>query len=169
MKKFLFALLMAGSAFGVNPASTIPTSDFAFSVNRWMGPTAYNQSLGTRVFRAHTVGYGTLDFSKQSGANGDVTVGLLLPAKAILRRVFFDVVTAVSPVGTSIAFNLLTSEDIKAATAAASWSGQVTGIQDGTTTHMLKTTSATNVVATLSGSTATAGKIRVFADYVVSE
>lgn len=173
MKKiFLSALLLLGtvSALATAPANTVMTSDNAFQIDRWMGPVALANSLGSRLYRAHTVAYGTLDCKAQSCAAGDLTLGMLLPAKSIVLQVFFDVITAVTPSGTSIAFKLLTSADVKGVTAAGSWTSQVAGIQDGTVTHMLKVgTSATNLKATISGSTATAGKIRVFADYIVSE
>lgn len=169
MKKFLLAMLLGVSAFATAPASTIPTTDFKFAIDRWMGPTAFNQSLGTRVYRSHTTGYGTWDFAVNGGANGAATVGLLMPAKAIVRQVFFDTITAVAPAGVSISWGMNSATDIKTAQAASVWTGQVAGIQTGAVAQFLKATAATNISATLSGSTATAGKIRIFVDYVVSE
>lgn len=170
MKKFLIVMLVASGVYAAAPANTVPTSDFAFALDhQFSNAAAAKLSLGTRVYRSHTTAFGVLDIAAQSGANGDYTVGIQLPAKAILRQVFFDTITAVAPAGTSIAWKLLTSSDIKTATAAGSWTAQVAGIQTGAVAQFLKTTSATDIKATLSGSTATAGKIRIFADYVVSE
>ncbi len=93
-----------------------------------------------------------------------------LPAKSIIRRVFFDTVTAIAPSGTSLAWQYLSAGDLKGTTAAGSWTGRMDGIPDGTAAAMLKGgSSAADVKVVLSGSTATAGKVRIFVDYVVSE
>lgn len=171
--KTLFALLMlvTSAAFGAAVPNGIPTATgFAFSIDKYMGPTAYNQTLGTRVYRAHTTGFGIWDFAVQGGAPATYTVGVQLPPKAIIRKVFFDTVTGVTPTGTSLAWQYLNAGDLKTTTAAASWTGRQDGIPDGTAANMLKgSTTATDVKVVLSGSTATAGKVRIFVDYVVSE
>ncbi len=171
MKKFLIGLFISGNVLAAALPNQIPTTDFAFALDRQFSPAqAFKQLLGTRTLRAHTTGYGTWDFALTGGANGTANLGLKLPAGAILRYVFFDVITAVAPAGTRISFGLLSATDIKGATAAGSWTGRVAATQTGAVANFLKaTTSSTQIFATLSGSTATAGKIRVFADYVLSE
>lgn len=170
MKKFLAALLVSTSVFAAAPVNDVVSTDDAFALNTQMGPAALQRSLGTQLLHSHTTAYGVLDCSKQACAiGGTYNVGILLPAKAILRQVVFNTVTAVAPSSVSVAWQLLSANDIKTATAASSWTGITAGIQTGAVANMLKTTTATQVQAVISGSTATAGKIKVFADYVISE
>jgi hypothetical protein len=173
MKKFfaLFTALFVGSAaFATAPSSQVPTTSQVYQWNRFMGPVAFSTELGTKLQQMHRTAVGTLDFSLVGGAVGDLAVGITLPIKAIVRRVFFDVVTPPTSGGSAtIAFKVQSAGDLKAALAIASWTGIVAGIPDGTTATMIKATAERQVYATVATAALTAGKIKVFVDYVVSE
>jgi hypothetical protein len=104
------------------------------------------------------------------GAAGDHKVGILLQNKSIVRKVWYDVVTAPVGVGSTIAFKMNNAGDLKTATATASWTSRVDGALDGAVANFLKCSTAAgcNLVATVA-SAYSAGKIKVFVDYVVSE
>lgn len=175
MKKSLFAaLVLAATAFGLqNPTSVVPTVNSENEMNRTMGGTAYKYSLGTQLRQAHNTAVGVYDFTKVGGAASvPLELGITLPTKAIVRFVFYDVISAPSTLGSSqVGFyvSLSTTPDLKGYTALASWTGRVAGTPNDTTTNMIKITSQKKVYAVVSGSALAGGKIKVFVDYVISE
>lgn len=179
MKSFLIAILMLSStAFGIAPTNNVPTSSDAFALDRGMGPTAFIRRLGTKLLQAHSVAYGTYDIgtssTQQSGAaNASYNVGIDLPVGAIIRNVWLRQVTAFSPaVGASVGLGINTVGDLKAAASSAAWTGTMAGVPDNTTTNsIVVTTGSTQIFVSVgagAGSTLTAGKVKVFVDYVVT-
>lgn len=168
MKKiFSFLFLFAASvAFGVAQVSIVPTANFEYDINH-RDYLNYKYSIGTLIKQGHSA-VGVWDFAKTGGAAGSYNVGIALPAKSIIKQVIFDVVTAPVGVFSTIAFNAVNAGDLKAALGTASWTGIVAGVPVGTAATAVKCTAACTLQATIASSY-TAGKIKVFVDYYVSE
>lgn len=174
MKNFvaLFAALLIGNAaLAAAPSSQVPTTSQEYQWNRFLGPTALATLLGTKLKQAHTTAVGILDYSLVGGAVGDLSTGITLPNKAIVRKCFFDVLTQPTSGGSAtIAFKVQSAGDLKTATAIASWTvGRVDGALDGAVANFIKLTAERTIYATVATAALTAGKIKVFCDYVVSE
>lgn len=170
MKLLLLALAFTASAFAANPVNKVPTSALEYEVNRGFGAIGYKYSLGTVVRQAHNTAVGVYDFSVTGGATGDHEVGITLPNKAVVRNVFFDTVTApLSGGSATVGFKVQSAADLEPLTAIASWTGRTQGTPDGAVGNMIKLTAQRKVYATISVAALTAGKIKVFVDYVVSE
>lgn len=168
---FLFTLAVPARAVtiakvpGVWP---IPGPQAQWSFDHQMNTVGLTHLLGTRLLEAHSVAYGAYDFAKQGGATGTYDSGITLPKGAVIREVFFDVITAgtTSASGT-MSFGANTTTDLKAALAAASWTGIVAGIPVFTAATMVKTTAVRNLVWTIATGAFTAGKVNVYVDYVL--
>lgn len=170
MKTFLFGLLLSVTAFAANPVSKVPTSAMEYTLNRVLGHAAQKYSLGTVLRQAHNTAVGVYDFSATGGAQGDHEVGITLPDNAIVTDVLFDVVTAPTSGGSAtVAFKVQSAGDLKAATAIASWTGLLDGVPVSSAATAIKLTAQRKVYATIATADLTAGKIKVFVEYVVSE
>lgn len=148
-----------------------------------VGLAAYNQLkvsapsdpyLGDYVHQTFGLVKCVYDFTKNGGAIGALNLPddhgnqLILPAGTILVRSFLDVITAPTS-GGSATVALSSGEgaaDVLAATAIASVTGFLTGIQDGTTTHMIKLTAPRQVQMTIATAALTAGKFNLFLSFV---
>lgn len=166
----LLSLVANISVFATTiPQNNVPTTDDAFALDRFMGPVALAHLLGGHLYRSHTTAFGYWDFATQGGAIGTSDVGIHFPANTIIRNVLFDVVTTVTTSASgTLAFTAVSSGDLKAALAAASWTGRVAGIPVGTAATAVKCTSACNLLAAIATGALTAGSVRIFVDYVVS-
>lgn len=175
MKKFLLlAAMVAVSAFGALPPSFTPNANSEFDMNKYMGAVPYKYSLGTQLRQAHNTAVGIYNFALVGGTNKSLVTGITLPSKAIVRSVFFDVLSTPTTAGTSelgfyVSTSVLAAPDLKGYTALASWTGRVAGTPDDTVSKMIKLTGQKQVYAVVSGSALLAGKIKVFVDYVISE
>lgn len=171
--KFLIALLaLSAISFGATlEKNVVPTTDMETQLNKQWGPLPLKYSLGKVIKQAHNTAVGVLDFSRGS-TSGSIDTGIHLPNKAIIRQSFLDVITQpTSAAATDIAFTAQSAGDLYAYTAKGSLT---TGIKDGvveeaTESGYIKLTAARTVYAVVSGSALTAGKIKIFVDYVVSE
>lgn len=167
---YLFSALLlfaASVSFGAAQQSIVPTANAAYELNR-TSSAAHKYSAGSVLKEAHNTAVGVWDYSLTGGVAGAYSTGITLPAKSIIRKVFFDVVTSPTSAGGTIAFHAVSANDLKTATASASWTDRVDGALDGAVANFIKITSAKTVYATLV-STYSAGKIKVFVDYTVSE
>lgn len=117
----------------------------------------------------------TYDFAVNGGAQGAISLGTTLPAKAVIVGGFMRVIAQVTGVGASVAVSVESANDIQAAAAinGAPWS--TTGLKaivpkanTPEATGILLATTAKPVVATVTGADLTAGKFEVFLYYVVS-
>jgi hypothetical protein len=165
------ALFVGASAFAVAPTSNVPTTSQVYQWNRFMGPVAFATLLGTKLQQMHTTAVGTYDFSLVGGAVGDLSTGIVLPDNAIVRRAFLDVITPPTSGGSAtVAFKVQSAADLKAATAIASLTA---GVHDGalndSVAAYIKLTAERTVYATVATAALTAGKIKIYVDYVVSE
>ena len=116
------------------------------------------------------------DYAVDGGAIGSINLGAIIPDKAIITRTFYDVITTFTTAGADAGTIALTSEgagDIKAAIAVSDagnpWdAGRHDGIQAGAVANFIKTTAARQLVLTIAGQVVTAGKLVLFAEYIVS-
>lgn len=163
------ASVSQGTTFTVGAQkSIVPTAIGAFEMTRSPQGSAYKNQLGYVLREAHGVAVGVWDYARTGGAAGDHAVGIDLPAKAIVKKVFFDVVTTPVGVSSTIAFKVSGAGDLKTATATGTWTGMVDGALDGAVANFIKLSTAKSVYATIA-SAYSAGKIKVFVSYSVSE
>jgi len=116
------------------------------------------------------------DFAVQGGAVGAISLldeegnAVTLPDNAIITNAIIDVITPPTSASTpTIAVGVAAANDLKTATAIASFTGILQGIPDGTVAAAIKTEAEETLTMTIAGTTLTDGKFIVFADYVVSE
>lgn len=150
-------------------SSNVVTSTNEYQINNWMGPAAFANTLGSLIRYGYNTAYGLYDFSVQGGALGSQDLGLSLPLGAIIRNVFFDVVTQPVSLGSAtVAFSAQSAGDLKAALAIASWTvGRIVGLPvHATVSTYIKLTAARTLTATIATAALTAGKIAVYVDYV---
>lgn len=170
----MLALVMASSALA---GSLSDNNNAQFELNHVNPGIANKQQLGRLVIK-HTQRLlkCTYDFAKLKGAIG--TVNLLnedgqkcvVPSKSVIDQVYIDVITpgTTSASGTA-AINMQTAGDLKAALAAASYTGIVAGIPVGTAATAIKTTADRTVTQTIATGALTAGKWNVLIMYLLSE
>lgn len=134
-------------------------------------------SLGTYGLSgnyAQRIAVATYDFAVKGGAQGAISLGVVIPDKAIVTKSFFHVKTAFTS-GGSATVALGTGEaanDIKTATAfddAAYAVGNIgAGISDGAVANMKKMTADRTIKLTIATADLTAGKVIIFVEYVQS-
>jgi hypothetical protein len=116
------------------------------------------------------------DFSKQGGVVGTISLkgpdgaNCALPTKAIVNDVLIDVLTA--PTGATATIAVGTGQatnDIKAATAVASFTGLMDGVPVGSAATSIKLTADRTPTMTIATANLTAGKFNVFIEYLLSE
>jgi hypothetical protein len=116
------------------------------------------------------------DFSVQGGAVSSVNlvdedgVAITLPDNAVITNCIIDVVTNPTSSGSAtIAVGAASTNDLKGATAIASFTGIVQGVPDNTVSNAIKLDGQKTLTATIGTAALTAGKFFAFVDYVVSE
>lgn len=128
---------------------------------------ALNQTKGvlTAVYDFSTLGgaIGTLNLLDMDGN------AAVLPAGAIITNCTFDVITALTTSASgTMAINSEGAGDLKAALAAASWTGKLAGIPVGTAATWVKLTAQRQIQATIATGAITAGKFYAFIEYHLS-
>lgn len=117
-------------------------------------------------------------FDATSGKDiGTHTIAAELPDNAIVTRVDYEVITTFTSAtdAATVALTLQSAGDIKAAVAisngANAWDAAVPAVTlvTGATSAYIKLTAARTLSATVAVEALTAGKLRVYADYVLSE
>lgn len=115
------------------------------------------------------------DFTVQGGAIGAINLldengnAAILPAGAIITNTTFDVITALTTSASgTMAVNSEAAGDLKAALAAASWTGKLAGVPVGTAATWVKLTANRQIVATIATGAITAGKWYAFVEFVLS-
>lgn len=112
------------------------------------------------------------DFAKHGGAQGAITVGpKLLPRGAIVTQGIIHVKTALVGSGATVALNVLTSEDVLAATAITSFTlnALLDVVPVGTAATSFRCTAAAQLTVTIATADLTAGKFAVALDYVCTD
>lgn len=184
MKHFLFLIsFIVALVTGPAEAAFKGPLDQAFLLNRGAPQAMQITQLGSVVTYKHSqVVKAQYDFSKQGGAIGAIKLldvdgkPAVIPGKAVIKNVLIDVITAPTSGGlATIAIGSgQAANDLKAATAIASYSGIVAGIPVDTAASAIKITSAitgagVNPSITVATAALTAGKFNVLIEYLVSD
>lgn len=136
-----------------------------------------HEGLGDILFNQLGLFVGEYDFAVDGGATGtillrDVNTGqrIELPVGAIVTKSFIDVQTpcTTSDAGTVAITTGQTAADILAATPAASVTGIIAGVSTGSAANMKKISSTAKNPAVVIANNLTAGKFRVYMEYVLS-
>lgn len=139
-------------------------------------PSLSGEKVGTNLMREKMqVAIATYDFAVQGGAIGTVDlIGLdgkavVIPHNAIIMDSIIDVITpcTTSASGT-IAIRAQSAGDIRAATAAASYTGLLAGVPVGTAATSIKMTADRTLQAVIATGAITAGKFNVIIEYIYS-
>lgn len=175
--KSLMLLILAFCTFSF--AGTLQRNNEAqFALNKTCPECMQKYQLGTIVIKDQVrILKATYDFSVLGGAVGTVNLkgpdgkNVVLPNKALVVGCFIDVLTAgtTSASGTIAISTGQTAADIKAALAAASYTGIVACIPIGTAATAIKLTADRTMTATIATGAITAGKFNVIVQYVLSE
>lgn len=128
---------------------------------------ALNQTKGMlKVMYDFTTLGGAISTINLLDENGNAAI---LPAGAIVTNCTFDVITPLTTSASgTMAVNVEAAGDMKAALAAASWTGKLAGIPVGTAATWVKTTVPRQVQATIATGAITAGKWYGFIEFVLS-
>ncbi len=176
MTKFLLLLLVSANLFGAISA------DKKYKLNQYMGAVGSQVQLGTLIDEGGQKGLakdghqskqllvGTYDFTVQGGASAtSLHLGVSLPSKAIITRSFIDTVTALAGTGATVAVSTGEAyQDIKSQTAIGTYSGVIEGVSTGTAANMKEMSAERGVYVTIANTALTAGKFKVFIEYVMT-
>jgi len=139
-------------------------------------PSLQGEKVGSLMLRGSIqVAIASYDFAVQGGATGTVDLlGLdgkpvVIPQNAIIVDSLIDVLTpcTTSASGT-IALTAQTAADLRAATAAATYTGLLAGIPVGTAATSIKMTADRTLRATIATGAITAGKFNLIVEYIYS-
>jgi len=178
MKIFLLAVLLLAPITAKAATPTIPTAAFETALNKYPSPANFlKYSLGSVLRQAHNVLICTYSFATQGGAISTINLKQLdavsncsLPDNAILWDGVMDWVTPGTSGGSAtVSLGANTTTDVVGATAVASLTGLVAITPVGTAASAVKLTAARNITASIATATLTAGKLRLFLHYSLSE
>ncbi len=114
----------------------------------------------------------TYSFGVSGGAQGNIllSAGPTLPSGAIIQRVFLDIITQPTSLGSAtVALKLAGDADILTATAIASLTaGLYEGTQDGAVANMIKLAAAKQLTVQVATADLASGKFYVVVQYVLS-
>lgn len=173
---FIFALL---TMFLVAPAfagTLVETRDAQFGLNKASPNMMAKYQLGTTLVsnRIH-IAKAKYDFAVQGGAittSGNLVGenGLLvqLPNKAVVVNCLIDVLTpATTSASGTIALSAQSAGDLKAALAAASYTGLVACVPVGSAATSIKLTADRTLTYAIATGAITAGKFWVYVYYIL--
>jgi hypothetical protein len=180
MKNFIFALAMVlgltANAFAAS--NGLPQPSAVRDLGNYPSISSLRtMQLGTQlVDKKIQVMKATYKVSVQGGAIGTVNLkdtdgkDAVLPNKAVIKQVIFDVKTACTTGASgTLSFGANTTTDLKAATAAASWTGLVAGVPVGTAATAVKTTAQRTLTASIATGIIAACDINAFIEYYISD
>lgn len=175
---FLALLLLAGATAHGDTQESLRAAKLKLNTS---SPNALHETrLGNLlVDKKEHVLRAVYDFSVLGGAVGaltlrdasDLAVAAKLPKGAIVRNCAIDVITAPTSGGAAtIALGTgAAANDLKAATAIASYTGLVACVPVGTVATAIKLTADQTMSATVATAALTAGKIYVVVQYELSD
>lgn len=179
MKKILLAALLALVPLSSLAVTRVGALGAQFDLNRASPEAMRKHRLGDKL-QGETERFlrAKYDFTVQGGAVAALTLrdvstnkAAVLPKGAIVRDCLIDVVTAPTS-GGSATIALGTGQaanDLKAATAIASYTGLVACVPVGTAATAIKLTADQTMTATVATAALTAGKIYVIVQYELSD
>lgn len=175
MKFLKLVLALAFTANFAMSAHAQVTKSQKYLLNNYAGDAARQAQLGTIVDSSKRSVRAIYDTAASIGSAsvGAHTLGVTLPAGAVITRSWFVVDTqfgSVSGSGTvaihcETANNIFTATDIDGSAAGTLTEGASTGAASA----FKKITAACPITATVASSDMTAGKLEVFVDYSVRE
>lgn len=185
MKFLLIAILFCANAFAVtNPYSgslnensvlnsAFNASEYAGVIGNNDGKLALQPMNSDGNNNCHTARF-TWDFSEHGGAVGVASLGITLPAKALIRQNFFhSATTPVSAGAGTVAFSCEDANNLFSAAAITGWTAgtfQAGVASDGAVGNMIDDIAAEcEIVATIASAAYTAGKVNGFIDYCVAD
>lgn len=146
----------------------------AATIARWNG-AAPIEGLGYELHKAKNLLKCKYDFAVQGGAVGTLALlddqgnPALLPAKAVVSRVWIDFYTPFTSGGLeTTSLQAEAANDLLNALAVASATGLVEGVPTGTAANMKKTTVQRQISMVIAVAALTAGACNVFVEYVLS-
>lgn len=178
--KTIFGLLALVAAVGGSPARAETQADTLaaeFGLNKASPEAMRKYQLGTKIMKNRVFNLKCkYDFAVQGGAVGSVNLlqengqACVIPKYAIIQNVLIDVITqgATSASGT-MELTAQSAGDLKAALAAASYTGLVAGIPVDTAATAIKMTADRTIVGTIATGALTAGKWYVHVRYIMSD
>lgn len=173
---FLFLVMGCQPLFAATQAAN---KDAQFTLNRASPEAMRKYQLGSLVVEQKKwVLKATYDYAIQGGSSaaainlkGPDGKNAVLPSKAVVHDCIIDVITqptssgsATIAIGTGQAAN-----DLKTATAIASYTGRVACIPVGTAASSIKLTADRNPTITVATSNLSGGKFNVLIEYFVSD
>jgi hypothetical protein len=177
MKTFLIVLalaLVAPTAALAGTRAQLLSDQFQLNQNKPSTARLGDKSVAEKI---HTL-RAKYDFAVQGGAVGAVTLldvstgkSAVLPKGAIVRHCIIDVITpaTTSASGTLALSTGQTAADLKAATAAASYTGLLACVPVGTAASAIKLTADRTMVGAIATGALTAGKLYVIVQYELSD
>lgn len=147
-----------------------------FELNQASPGAMAKHQLGTRTQSQRVlIAKAKYDFAVQGGAIGTVNLvgedgkAVVLPNKAVVVDCLIDVLTqgATSASGTLALGTGQAGNDLKAATAAASYTGRVACVPVGSAATVIKLTADRTMTATIATGALTAGKLWVYVYYIL--
>lgn len=152
--------------------------DKEFRLNQFGPQGSTEAQVGTALIKEKShILKASYDFAKQGGLQG--TISLLvedgkpakLPSRAIVKDVLIDVLTAPTSGGAAtIALSTgQAANDLKAATAIASYTGIVAGVPVGSAATSIKLTADRTPNMVVATADLTAGKFNVLIEYFFSD
>lgn len=178
--KYISFLFMLVFCFGMTVhAGTLSKNNAAeYDLNHASPNAMQKHRLGTTIIK-HQVRMikAIYDFSVLGGAVSTVNLkgidgqNVILPKNAIVTDCLIDVITAgtTSASGTMAIGTGQSTNDLKAALAAASYTGVLACVPVGTAATAIKMTADRTVTGTIATGALTAGKWNVLIQYVISE
>jgi hypothetical protein len=178
MKKLMLIALMALNSFGAI------SSGKRYLLNKNMGPIGSQTQLGTLIdeggerslskdgISPHKVAQATYDYSVYGGSVGDIALtGVSIPDKAIITRSYIHIYQPLTPANATVAVRVQSAGDILATTNTSSMQGTfLDGVSTGASTVFKRISGGPLGVKVLIGqNNLTAGKFKVFLEYVMSE
>lgn len=113
----------------------------------------------------------TYDFAKQTGAVGTYSLGVTIPANAVIKRSYiYSITQPTTSASGTLAFKCQNASDVLAATAAASFGAagaSIDGASTGAASAFKYTTAACTLQAVIATGALTAGKVTAYVEYVV--
>jgi hypothetical protein len=178
MKTFILAIVIALCTNSVFAATEVGRNSEEFGLNHASLDNFPKYQMGTALSKNRvSVEKCVYDFAVLGGAIGAVNLrsaqGAALcqiPKNAIITNVIIDVITAgtTSASGT-MALGAASTADLKAALAAASYTGLVAGIPVGTAATAIKLAADATITGTIATGALTAGKWNVDIQYIMSQ
>lgn len=177
----LLSLVLGGSANAVVVQSNFYGLPQPAAIEHIFNHSATNPStggLGTQLTQKKlNVMKAVYDVTKSGGTSG-TTITLkdaaggdaVLPKGAIIWDGVVDTITSFVGTGATVSLGVGSANDLKTATAIASYTGRIAIVPVGDAAHAIKIGTVNSAVtATIATNTLTSGKINVFLFYVLSE